>query len=168
LGLDCKSEPTVYVVKAMQQLLSLTVLAPLVYAKSARSIMRAVSSLRRDVERGFLIFRVTLLPEYLSIVRLGAVNLKALLQHSGFLLPKSKKTFKRCIMSQLLDIADKLYVCKSKISFISDFFSHEITVELSKYTKTGLVCYLDDVMESVDGIHQEINDMIAEKRKVNE
>jgi hypothetical protein len=71
-------------------------------------------------------------------------------------------------MSQLLDIADKLYVCKSKISFISDFFSHEITVELSKYTKTGLVCYLDDVMESVDGIHQEINDMIAEKRKVNE
>jgi hypothetical protein len=68
-------------------------------------------------------------------------------------------------MTQLLDIADKLYVCKSKISFISDFFSHEITVELSKYTRTGLICYLDDVMESIDGIHQEIKDMITDKHK---
>lgn len=61
-------------------------------------ITRAVSGLRRDAERGFLVSGRFSEPECLHVVRHGAASCE-LSQHSGFLLPKTRRSQGGLIMT---------------------------------------------------------------------
>jgi hypothetical protein len=59
-------------------------------------------------------------------------------------------------MSHLIKLADELNMCRSKISFISDFFSLQSPVEFSDYSQYGLSFILDDVMISLSRVIEKI------------
>ena len=65
-------------------------------------------------------------------------------------------------MSHLIKLADELNICRSKISLISDLFSHQSPVEFSNYSQTGLGYILDDIMESLNQVSKKIEGMINE------
>ena len=65
-------------------------------------------------------------------------------------------------MSHLIKLADELNVCRSKISLISDLFSHRSPVEFSVYSQTGLGYILDDIIESINQISKKIEGMVKE------
>jgi len=67
-------------------------------------------------------------------------------------------------MSHLIKLADELNICRSKISFISDFFSDRCPVEFSDCSQFGLSFILDDVMNSLNRISEGIADMIKDER----
>jgi len=79
-----------------------------------------------------------------------------------FILPTSEKITRRCEMSHLIKLADELNICRSKISFISDFFSDRSPVEFSDHSQFGLSFILDDVMDSLNLISEEIATMIKD------
>ncbi len=66
-------------------------------------------------------------------------------------------------MSHLIELADELNVCRSKISLITDLFSHQSPVEFSNYSQAGLGYIFDDIIESLTGISQRIESLIKEK-----
>jgi len=65
-------------------------------------------------------------------------------------------------MSHLIKLADELNICRSKISFISDFFSDRSHVEFSDHSQFGLSFILDDVMDSLNRISDGIAIMIKD------
>ncbi len=65
-------------------------------------------------------------------------------------------------MSHLIELADELNVCRSKISLITDLFSHQSPVEFSDYSQAGLGYIFDDIIESLNQISKKIEGMIKE------
>ena len=65
-------------------------------------------------------------------------------------------------MSHLIKLADELNVCRSKISLITDIFSHESPVEFSNYSQAGLGHILNDIIESLNRISEKVETMIKE------
>ena len=65
-------------------------------------------------------------------------------------------------MSHLIELADGLNVCRSKISLITDLFSCQSPVEFSNYSQAGLGYILDDIIESLNGVSKKIERMITE------
>ncbi len=51
-------------------------------------------------------------------------------------------------MSYLVDIVDKINMCRCKISFLSDFFSNSTSIELNTNSQSGLGFFLDEITES--------------------
>jgi hypothetical protein len=68
-------------------------------------------------------------------------------------------------MSHLIKLADELNICRSKISFISDFFSYQSPVEFSDYSQFGLSFILEDVIISLNQVIENIETMIKESSK---
>ncbi len=65
-------------------------------------------------------------------------------------------------MSHLIELTDELNVCRSKISLISDLFSHRSPVEFSVHSQTGLGYILDDIIESLNQITKKMEGMIKD------
>ncbi len=65
-------------------------------------------------------------------------------------------------MSHLTKLVDELNVCRSKISLITDLFSHRSPVEFSNYSQAGLGYILDDIIESLNGVSIKIDNLIKE------
>ncbi len=66
-------------------------------------------------------------------------------------------------MSHLINLADELNICRSKISLISDLFIHRSPVEFSNYSQAGLGYIFDDIIESLNGVSEKIEGLIKEE-----
>ncbi len=113
----------------MTVLLPLTAPALSDYAEGA-NINRAVSGLRSDAERRFLVLGLCT-PECPHVVRHGAAPVE-LSQHSGFLFARNAKINRRLAMKNVGD-----NVCRCKLAFLSDAFTQD-KIEIFNFSSDGL------------------------------
>lgn len=59
-------------------------------------------------------------------------------------------------MSHLIKLADKLSVCKFKISLISNIAAQNDFSELSAYSQNGICYILDEVVDSLENIQKKL------------
>jgi hypothetical protein len=132
----------------------LTAPASLLYSEGAKT-NRAVSGLRRDAGRRFLVLG-QFKPECLSVVRLGAV----LFDRSNtrvFLLPGNAKTNRRCLMAQEQP-GDRLNICASKLAFIEDALTQDkvLNFRMCEEGTAGLFYILSEIEKELNSVAKEV------------